>query len=1042
MPTARPDPLRDRGPTVTVRTPLENDTAPPGSNSLGGADTLVGADNTAAPLGADTVAGPLLQVQAVTSFLTPATIAGASGTTLILDWDSSVATAPTGFMTAAEDAASFLANSFANPITITIQMGWGEVGGSKIGSNAVGESDGSDIVTTYAVVRNALVANATSTDQITADATLPIADPTGGDTFDVSFAEAKALGLTAGQGISARSTEVDGQVGLNSSLSYSFNPDSRAASGDYDAIGALEHEMTEVMGRIGSVGYALGSKVYTPLDMFRYSSPGVRDLKAASAYFSVDGQTMLLPYNNPTSGGDAADWASSVSGDSFGDSAKDTVEPVSATDLRELNVIGYQLAGATTTPAAAAPALTAVAMSPATGIVGVGWVIAITLTFSAAVTVTGSPTLALNDGGTASYASGSGGTALVFTTTIVAGDSNVAALQVASVTIPSGAAISGAGGGAALSLAALSQDGPQVALAAAQTVPITIAGTVAGQTSGETASQPFASVIVSDSNTVADTVTVTLSAPGNGTLSDIAGSYDAATGVYTASGPASAVTAALQSLTFTPNPAATQPGQSTTTVFAIAVSDVDGAAASDGTTSLTVTEGANPLPNVAAQLSTAAETALAAALAGLTPAGTIANVVNVEGGGTIAAAVGRVLNVLDETSAPAGATITLPAGYAAGYLTGGAAALADTAGGAVLVDTAANGMLSGTGNDTLIGANVAATLLAGAGPETVVSGTAASAIVLSGGASNVLSQGSDQIFGGSGQATITSLGNAVFFGQGGGVDYVAAGGSPTLIGFGGGAETVTAIASAPLVFGPRGAMLFVAGSGAGTIVGGAGASDQIIGGTGRLLYFGNGPTGYTPGTATDTILGGTGSLTAMGGANGALIFGGTAGGNVLSSGSGAATLYGGGAGDVLTATAVQGAASVAMAASGGAETLNAAGSTGTVAMYGGNGSDSMVGGSGVNFLTAGPGNMTLVGGGAVDDFIFLDGARSNTVIQDFSSSRDHVILTGGFSTASVINALSGATATSAGAVMTLSDGTRITFAGLAVGSLNVNHVVL
>ena len=53
-----------------------------------------------------------------------------------------------------------------------------------------------------------------------------------------------------------------------------------------------------------------------------------------------------------------------------------------------------------------------------------------------------------------------------------------------------------------------------------------------------------------------ETVKVTLSLPGNGTLSSPTGTggYNATTGVYTVSGSPAAVTAALNALLFTPTP--------------------------------------------------------------------------------------------------------------------------------------------------------------------------------------------------------------------------------------------------------------------------------------------------------------------------------------------------------------------------------------------------------------------------------------------------------------------------------------------------------
>src|SRR5262245_7135392 len=61
----------------------------------------------------------------------------------------------------------------------------------------------------------------------------------------------------------------------------------------------------------------------------------------------------------------------------------------------------------------------------ANGTYGIGASVAITVTFDKAVTVTGTPQLALNSGGTASYASGTGTTTLTFNYTVAAGQNSV-----------------------------------------------------------------------------------------------------------------------------------------------------------------------------------------------------------------------------------------------------------------------------------------------------------------------------------------------------------------------------------------------------------------------------------------------------------------------------------------------------------------------------------------------------------------------------------------------------------------------------------------
>jgi len=96
------------------------------------------------------------------------------------------------------------------------------------------------------------------------------------------------------------------------------------------------------------------------------------------------------------------------------------------------------------------PALIAsVTASPAGGTVGAGQVITLTMNIETkgapvAATVTGAPTLSLNDGGTARYAGGSGTSALTFAYTVRAGE-NTNELAIAAVNLPSGAAIASGG---------------------------------------------------------------------------------------------------------------------------------------------------------------------------------------------------------------------------------------------------------------------------------------------------------------------------------------------------------------------------------------------------------------------------------------------------------------------------------------------------------------------------------------------------------------------------------------------------------------------
>ena len=95
------------------------------------------------------------------------------------------------------------------------------------------------------------------------------------------------------------------------------------------------------------------------------------------------------------------------------------------------------------------PLVDETAAVPSNGTEFPGDTITVTLNLSEVVTVAGTPTLALNSGGTATYSGGSGTDTLTFTYTVGANDSTVPALTITAVNLPDGATISDAAGNAA-----------------------------------------------------------------------------------------------------------------------------------------------------------------------------------------------------------------------------------------------------------------------------------------------------------------------------------------------------------------------------------------------------------------------------------------------------------------------------------------------------------------------------------------------------------------------------------------------------------------
>lgn len=263
-----------------------------------------------------------------------------SGLVINVTYDGTTGAAPAGFFTAVQAAVKYIESEFTNAMTLNLKVGYGSVNGSTIGTGALGESQTSYDKVSYATLRNALASHANQPDQQTALATLSTTSPVGSANFIVANAEARALGLA-----NANGTTLDGSIGISSTYAMDWDPTNRAVAGQYDAVGVLEHEITEVMGRTGSLGTNSGA--YTPLDLFRYTSAGVRDLIPGAGNFSINGQTMLQAFNNPLTGGDATDWASSVVGDSFGSGRTGVASLVSAVDLREMNVLGYTRASLT-----------------------------------------------------------------------------------------------------------------------------------------------------------------------------------------------------------------------------------------------------------------------------------------------------------------------------------------------------------------------------------------------------------------------------------------------------------------------------------------------------------------------------------------------------------------------------------------------------------------------------------------------------------------------------------------------------------------------
>ena len=279
--------------------------------------------------------------------------------------DSSVSGAPSGFTTALQYAASILDSLITNNVTVNIGVGWGEIttggsisasgtvtGGSSVpvSEGAVGGAAAAYLVNYSTVVASLQQINASdkTTAMTTALANLPTTDPSGGNEFSVATALQKAWGL-----LPASSTTLDGQVGFSVNdavgASWNFSTTNRAIANEGDFVGAALHELTHALGRFSDAGF---DQYPSTLDLYRYTSAGnlaFGSSSAATPYFSIDGGHTNLGYYAPSS--DPADWGNSSGGganvpaDSFDAIGTLGVEqPLTATDITELNVMGFAVA--------------------------------------------------------------------------------------------------------------------------------------------------------------------------------------------------------------------------------------------------------------------------------------------------------------------------------------------------------------------------------------------------------------------------------------------------------------------------------------------------------------------------------------------------------------------------------------------------------------------------------------------------------------------------------------------------------------------------
>jgi hypothetical protein len=295
-----------------------------------------------------------------TEVVSPVQGATSAGLVIVPVFDSSVTSSSEAseYENAVTVAIDYYESLISTPVTLTIEFGLGEIDGQTMESNALGESESLGSLTNYntdtvtSKVKNRVTTTSTvvslspalaalnTHDEAFGASSLPTSNPlTSAPDYFLTFAQEQALDLITND-------PLDGYVGLSDTEPFTFDPSNRSVSGEYDAIGVLEHEITEVMGRV-----ALYTTSYvSAMDLFRYSSSETLSQTDNAAYFSInDGKTALAWYNDGSNGGDPGDWASSGSTNVVADSydafsSPGSAQTVSATDLNVLDMVGYTVA--------------------------------------------------------------------------------------------------------------------------------------------------------------------------------------------------------------------------------------------------------------------------------------------------------------------------------------------------------------------------------------------------------------------------------------------------------------------------------------------------------------------------------------------------------------------------------------------------------------------------------------------------------------------------------------------------------------------------